>query len=217
MNAEDGSDSGREGTQRIDRVSVILALVTVLIVGATAWTRYGTVRRAEPPAMGSLAPPLRLIDLETSEPRLLVGHKGRVSWVVFWSASSLSGRASLARIEKVWSRFKADRRVILITAADDPEHPERVRAALARCAASASLPCQPGNAPSVRRRVGGSPASSPHQRGWADRRARSRGHTGDDRPPGQSGRWLAGRVRTTRQYAVRLDTLERLVSVLVRG
>ena len=44
------------------------------------------------PAVGALAPPLRLLDLETSEPVVLVGLRGKVVWVVFWSADSASAK-----------------------------------------------------------------------------------------------------------------------------
>ncbi|MBV8127335.1 MAG: hypothetical protein JO114_06660 [Planctomycetaceae bacterium] len=49
-------------------MSVLLALVTLVLVGWTAWLRFGPASRPEPPAVGLALPPLRLLDLETAEP-----------------------------------------------------------------------------------------------------------------------------------------------------
>ncbi|MGZ3472402.1 MAG: hypothetical protein ACXVA6_20735 [Isosphaeraceae bacterium] len=83
-------------------MSVLLALVTLVLVGWTAWLRFGPASRPEPPAVGLALPPLRLLDLETAEPLVLLGAKGKVTWIVFWSAGSPSGRASLSKLEGVW-------------------------------------------------------------------------------------------------------------------
>ncbi len=117
--------------RRLDRVSVLLALVTFVLVCWTAWLRFGPASRPEPPAVGQALPPLRLVDLETAEPRVLLGAKGKVSWVVFWSAGSASGRTGLAQLEGVWKRLKPHRRFTMVTAAVNSDQPERVRAALA--------------------------------------------------------------------------------------
>jgi len=116
---------------RLDRVSVLLALVTFVLVGWTAWLRFGPAFRPEPPAVGQALPPLRLLDLETAEPLDLLGAKGKVSWIVFWSAGSPSGRAGLSQLEGVWKRLKSHRRLTMVTAAVNSDQPERVRAALA--------------------------------------------------------------------------------------
>jgi len=75
-------------SHRLDRVSVLLALVTLVLVGWTAWLRFGPASRPEPPAVGQALPPLRLLDLETAEPLVLLGAKGKV-------AGSSSGRQDL--------------------------------------------------------------------------------------------------------------------------
>src|SRR5271166_5202157 len=98
---ETNMNSGSSGTEtndrspshRLDRVSVLIALVTLLLVGWTAWLRFGPASRPGPPAVGQAMPPLRLVDLETAEPLVLLGAKGKVSWIVFWSAGSQSGRS----------------------------------------------------------------------------------------------------------------------------
>ncbi len=130
-----------------------MAVVTVLLVGGACYLRFGRGVRVDPPAVGTALPPLRLLDLQTSEPLLLLGQRGKVVWVVFWSAEATSGPAHLAALESVWKRFKGHRRFSLVTAAVESEHPERVRAALA--AIHASLPAYLA-APETRRLFAGS-------------------------------------------------------------
>jgi hypothetical protein len=110
---------------------MVMALATVLLVAGTCWIRFGKAPPLETPAVGASPPPLRLLDLKTSEPLLLLGLKGKIVWVVFWSANSTTGPANLSALESVWKRFGTDRRFSLVTAAVDSEHPDRVRAALA--------------------------------------------------------------------------------------
>lgn len=124
-------DIEKASSGRLDRVSVLLALVTLVLVGWTAWLRFGPASRPEPPAVGQALPPLRLLDLQTAEPLVLLGAKGKVTWIVFWSAGSPAGRASLSKIEGVWRRLKSHRRFTMVTAAADSDQPQRVRAALA--------------------------------------------------------------------------------------
>jgi hypothetical protein len=118
-------------SHRLDRVSVVLALVTIVLVCWTAWLRFGPASRPEPPAVGQALPPLRLLDLETAEPLVLLGAKGKVAWIVFWSTDSPSGRAGLSKLDAVWKRLKSHRRFTMVTAAANPDQPQRVRAALA--------------------------------------------------------------------------------------
>ncbi len=132
MNSEPSKPqtNGSSPSFRLDRVSVLLVLVTLALVGWTAWLRFGPASRPQPPAVGQALPPLRLVDLETAQPRVLFGAKGKVSWVVFWSAGSPSGRAGLVQVEGVWKRLKAHRRFTMLTAAVNSDQPDRVRAAL---------------------------------------------------------------------------------------
>jgi hypothetical protein len=143
---------------RVDRLSVVMAAITVLLVAGACYLRFGRAAGAEPPAIGEAMPPLRLLDLQTSESLLLLGQKGKIVWIVFWSADSVSGPAGVAALEKVWKRFKPQRRFSLVTAAVDAEHPERVRAALA--AIHASLPVYLA-APETRRRFAAGSADPP--------------------------------------------------------
>jgi hypothetical protein len=145
-------------SRRLDRVSVLLALVTLVLVGWTAWLGFGPASRPEPPAVGLTLPPLRLLDLEAAEPLVLLGAKGKVTWIVFWSAGSPSGRASLSKLEGVWKRLKPHRRFTMVTAAIDLDQPERVRAALAEI--HATVPAYLAG-PETLRRLGGELADPP--------------------------------------------------------
>ena len=78
--------------RRIDGVTAIMVVVTAASLLGAAWLRTRRPPENEPPAVGALAPPLRLLDLETSEPIVLVGLRGKVVWVVFWSADSPSAQ-----------------------------------------------------------------------------------------------------------------------------
>src|SRR5689334_360798 len=53
---------GRQ-SRRIDWVSLLMALGIVMIVGGAAWLRFAPPSSIEPPAVGSVLPPLRLLDL----------------------------------------------------------------------------------------------------------------------------------------------------------
>jgi len=145
-------------SRHIDRVSVFLAMATLVIVGWTAWMRFAPSPRPDPPAVGSPLPPLPLIDLQTSEPLVLLGLKGKVVWVVFWSAGTPSGDASLSRMDSVWNRLKSDRRFSLVAVAVNSNEPQRVRDALAKH--HASLPAYLAG-PETLRRFGAGTADPP--------------------------------------------------------
>ena len=145
-------------SRRIDKLSVFLALATLVIVGWTAWMRFAPSPRPDPPAVGSALPPLPLIDLETSEPLVLLGLKGKVVWVVFWSAGTPSGDASLTRMDSVWKRLKADRRFSLVAAAVNSKDPQRVLDVLAKN--HSTLPAYLAG-PETCRRFGAGPADPP--------------------------------------------------------
>jgi peroxiredoxin len=117
--------------RRIDGITVIMVLVTATSLLGAAWLRTRRPSESEPPAVGGLAPPLRLLDLATSEPIVLVGLRGKVVWVVFWSAESPSGGSSLAAIEAAWSTLKTRGRFTMVAAAVEVDKPARVRAAVA--------------------------------------------------------------------------------------
>jgi len=114
----------------IDWVSGLMALVTVAASLGAAWFYFGSHREEGSLVVGSPAPLLQLIDMETSEPLVLAGLRGKVVWIIFWSAGSTSGPASLPVIERAWNRLKEHRRFGMAAAAVDSE-PARVRAVVA--------------------------------------------------------------------------------------
>jgi hypothetical protein len=117
--------------RRIDGITAIMLVVTVASLLGAAWLRTRRLPKNEPPAVGGLAPPLRLLDLATLEPVVLVGLRGKVVWVVFWSADSRSSGSSLAAIEAAWNTLKAHGRFAMVAAAVDAADPGRVRTATA--------------------------------------------------------------------------------------
>ena len=138
------------------------AITVAAIVGA-AWLRYGPRFPREGPeaadvSVGARAPLLRLLDLETSEPMLVLGLGDRVIWVVFWSAESPSGRACLPELEAAWKKLKAHRRFTLVTAAIEADKPAVVRAAVA--ASGVDLPVYLAS-PETRRRFHAQAADPP--------------------------------------------------------
>jgi hypothetical protein len=98
------------------------------------------------------------LDLETSEPLILLGLKGKVIWVVFWSANAPSGQSSLPKLEAAWKRLKQNRNFSLIAAAVDSERAQEVRSAIA--AAKATMPVYLASL-ETRRRFGALDADPP--------------------------------------------------------
>jgi len=117
--------------RRIDWVSAAVAFATVAALVGSLWYRSGRPAAPGPLAIGDPAPPLRLLDLKTSEPLVLLGSRGKVVWIIFWSADSPSGRSSLPELQRVWVRLKAHRQFALLTAAVEADQPGRVRTAVA--------------------------------------------------------------------------------------
>ena len=115
-----------------------MVVATALALAGTAWLRYGPVPQAEPPKVGATPPPLRLLDPVTGEPLVLIGLRGKVVWVSFWSAGTRPGRADLAAIDKVWDRLKTRSRFAMAAVAVEADRPEQVRAA--RSESRASVP-----------------------------------------------------------------------------
>ncbi len=117
--------------RRFDAASAVMALVTVAALVGAAWLRDGWPRAPRPLAVGDLAPPLHLLDLESTEPLVLVGSRGKVVWITFWSADSADLRSSLKTLHEALGPLKPHTRFALITAAVEAEQPDRVRRAVA--------------------------------------------------------------------------------------
>ena len=122
----------RPSRRRIEPMSGLMSAITLAALIGTLWMRCGPPsRESAVVAVGRAAPPLRLLDLETSEPMVLVGLQGKVVWVVFWSAEAASGRSCLVELAAIAKRLKAHRRFALVTAAIEAGDPARVRTTIA--------------------------------------------------------------------------------------
>jgi hypothetical protein len=117
--------------RRLDGITAIMVVVTAASLLGAAWLRTRRSAAHQPASVGSLAPPLRLLDVERFEPIVLVGLRGKVIWVVFWSADSLTGTSSLSAIEPAWNSLKARGQFAMVAAAVEADRPERVRATVA--------------------------------------------------------------------------------------
>ena len=159
--------------RRIDAMSGVLMLVTVAALAGVAWMRLGwsSTPVGSTAAVGAEAPPLRLIDLETSEPVVLVGLTSKVVWVVFWSAGSPSGQSCLTALEAATRRLRTHRRFAMVTAAVESDDPAAVAGGgpVGRFQA-AGLPGRPRDPAAVRRRACRSSPARPARRRWSDPR-----------------------------------------------
>jgi hypothetical protein len=175
-----------------DWLSLMMALVTVLIVGGAAWLRFAPPSSIEPPAVGSVLPPLRLLDLKSSEPLVLLGLKGKIVWLVFWSPGSQTGRKVLPQLEKAWRRLRPHGRFSMVAAAVDSPQSERAREAVAEI--HATLPVYLAT-PETRHRFGVQDADPPlhlliDERGQIAALARGAGPETIDRLASQARAWL---------------------------
>ena len=66
---EESPPGAPELPRRFDRVSAAMALVTAIALASTLWLKFGPAPPAEPPGVGTPAPPLRLLDPATSPER----------------------------------------------------------------------------------------------------------------------------------------------------
>ncbi|MDG3003654.1 hypothetical protein [Paludisphaera mucosa] len=117
-------------TARPDRVSLVLAALTVALVAAAAWLRFGPGLFPKPVQVGEPMPPTRLAALHDPGSRLLLGVQGEVLWLVFLAADSTEAKAVLPELEAAWKRLRPDRRFGMAVAAVDEAGPDRARAAL---------------------------------------------------------------------------------------
>jgi hypothetical protein len=146
--------------RRIDGITGVMVVVTVASLLGAVWLRTRRPLEHEPAVVGSLAPPLRLLDLETSEPIVLVGLRGKVVWVVFWSADSSSVGSSLAAIGSAWGELKTEPRLATAAAAVEVGDRDRVRVRAAAAESGVKLPVYLATA-ETRRRFGALQADPP--------------------------------------------------------
>ncbi len=116
--------------RRIDPISALMVVMTAAGLLGAAWLRLGPSPAPPAPVVGGLAPPIQVLDVDSTEPMVLAGLRGKIVWVVFWSANSPSGSGSLSIIDDVWKRLRAHRRFVPVAAAVESDQPERVRAVI---------------------------------------------------------------------------------------
>jgi hypothetical protein len=151
------------------------------------------------------------MSLDNSEPLVLLGLKGKVVWLSFWSARSSSGREGLRRLEEAWKRLRPHPRFALVAAAIDASEPEQVRAAIA--GAGTSLPFYLAG-PETCSRFGVGDADPPlhlliDPRGRVAAVARGSGRETIDRLASQARGWLdeIDPLRNTRFAATRSSVM----------
>lgn len=117
--------------RRVDPVPGLMMLVTLVALAGAGWLRFGrsSVSEVSTAVVGAEAPPLRLIDAETSEPIVMAGLSDKVAWVVFWSAESPSGRTCLRELEVATRGLRLHRRFAMVAAAIELDAPAEVKAA----------------------------------------------------------------------------------------
>jgi hypothetical protein len=187
-----GEPADGRPSRRIDWVSLLMALGIVMIVGGAAWLRFARPPSIEPPAVGSVLPPLRLLDLKSSEPVVLLGLKGRIVWVVFWSPGSQAGCKVLPQLEKAWKRLRPHGRFSMVAAVVDSTQSQQAREAMAEI--HATLPVYLAT-PETRRRFGVEDADPPlhlliDERGKIAALAKGADQATIDRLTAQARAWL---------------------------
>ncbi len=144
-----------EPKRRIDWVSAVMALITSVALAWTAWLWLEQDGRTEPPAMGSKMPALRLLDLETAEPLVLVGLRGKVLWISFWSEAK---PPDLAALQAASASLRSRKKFALIVAATDAGSTDRFRRVIAE--AKVELPVYLAS-PETTRRFGAERRETP--------------------------------------------------------
>jgi hypothetical protein len=194
MAIDPAAPTDEDSNAKPDRPSVLLGIVTIALVAATAWLRFGPGLWKAPPAVGSHLPPTRLERLRGAEQLLLLGVEGRVTWLVFLSAESAEGRALLPQLEAVWKRLRPTKRFAMVAAAVEPDAPGPLRTALAEYEAKDRMPVYLAD-PDARRAFGVDGADPPWHflvdpEGRIATIARGSGKDMIDRLAKQSSRWL---------------------------
>src|SRR5437870_2539718 len=100
--------------RKLDWPSALMALVACAALGWVAWLRFGPGTPVAPPAVGAVAPPLRLLDLQQGQPLVLAGLRGRVVWLTFWSVNSSTVKHDLSALEAAWQHLKPWRQFALV-------------------------------------------------------------------------------------------------------
>lgn len=127
---EAGDDDGEAGAPPRDRVSLILAVLTIALIVGAAGLRFGPGVFSGPIRVGEPMPPTRLTGLHEPDSRLLLGVEGRVLWLVFVSTEGAGAGPILPELETAWKTLRTNHRFGMAVAAVDPSGPDRARQAL---------------------------------------------------------------------------------------
>ncbi len=103
--------------RRIEPSSAMMMVVTAIALVGAASLHYRSRPDHEPLSVGARIPPLQVLDLETSEPLVMIGLNGKVVWVTFWSIDSASAKSSLQALERASKRLAGHRRFVGVAAA----------------------------------------------------------------------------------------------------
>jgi hypothetical protein len=155
---EAGDSTPVRARANFDWASTVMAAVTIVALLAVLWFRFGAVSKVKPLSVGDKAPLLRLFDLESREPLLVLGLKGKVVWIVFWRADASDAPQALAAIARASSTIRAHRRFSMFAAAVGAGKPDHVREVMVQ--SGVSLPVYLAGADSVAR-FGAEPADPP--------------------------------------------------------
>jgi hypothetical protein len=116
--------------RRIEPSSAIMLLVTATALVGAAWLHYRSHPAGETLTVGAKVPPLEVLDLETSEPLVLIGHGGKVVWATFWSIDSQEAAPFLKALAQATKKVAGHRRFVQIVAAVDEGKASQIRAML---------------------------------------------------------------------------------------
>jgi len=114
---------------KVDWVSAVMAVVTIAAMVGAGWM-YSRSSSVKSVAIGDATPLVQLIDLATSEPLVVLGLKGKVVWIVFWSAGATDAPKTLTALARVSSVLKPHPRFAMLTAAIEVDQPDKVRAVI---------------------------------------------------------------------------------------
>lgn len=113
-----------------DWISALMAVAASFLIAISGygWLTGGQSgkSKAERPAVGSMAPPLRLIDPVTGEPVVLVGLQGKVVWVSFISTSSKTAQADYDALSQIWKRLRLHQKFAMAAVALPPADRDKV-------------------------------------------------------------------------------------------
>lgn len=143
MHDEAGTDptssTARGERPAFDWLSLGMAAVITAALSWTLWLRIGPGSWPDPPSPGDRAPLLMLKPIDGGEPVVLAGTRGKIVWLVFWSASRGDAGSVLLELAQIQRRFAASQHFQLLAVAID-EDLARARALLKQ----ANLPAEVG-------------------------------------------------------------------------